>query len=524
MSTGAGTDVATTSPTLARVVLDRSGVTDAIALIDRDQARTYDDLAAAVVDRIDELALDTRSLVVLGGSRSLEYVVTYLALLSDGHVPLLAGDHADRLSTTWSANAMVHVDGDHVDVRHLPMASRPDLHPDLGLLMSTSGSLGSPKLVRLSHRNLVSNAEAIATALDLRSTDRGITSLPLHYCYGLSVLHSHLVVGGGVVLTDASVVDPCFWAALANHRVTNVAGVPHTFDLLDQLGPDLLQAPSLRLITQAGGRLAPERVREWNERANSWGADFVVMYGQTEATARMAVLPPDVATRRPGAVGRAVPGGELFLRAVDGAAPDTGELVYRGPNVMMGYATNPGHLAVGPELDELATGDLARHHPDDDVFEIVGRRARFVKPFGLRIDLDALEGELAAALKLTDVAVAGDDDRIAIFAPGAEPAAVAGNARRLTTLPARCISVDVELPVPRTSSEKVDYRAIADRVGPQIDPGVDPASDATVERVPTTDAATDAATAVATVLGRRVAKVGYNDTFVSLGGDSLRYI
>ena len=193
--------------------------------------------------------------------------------------------------------------------------------------------------MRLSHRNLASNARAIAEYLALTPDDRGITSLPLHYCYGLSVLHSHLAAGAGVVLTSASVVDPCFAAALRDGAVTNIAGVPHTYALLDQAGPDRVHVPTLRFMTQAGGRMPAERVRAWLDRTERWGVDLVVMYGQTEATARMAYLPPALARRHPGAIGRAIPGGHLELRPVEGVPDGVGELVYRGDNVMLGYAT-----------------------------------------------------------------------------------------------------------------------------------------------------------------------------------------
>ena len=166
------------------------------------------------------------------------------------------------------------------------------------------------------------------------------------------------------------------------HEVTNIAGVPHTYELLEHAGPELVHVPSLRFMTQAGGRLRPERVQEWLARTRQWGVELYVMYGQTEATARMAFLPPEVASRHPQAIGRPIPGGELELRPVAGMPDGVGELVYRGPNVMLGYATSQADLARGADVDELATGDLARFHADDGVFEIVGRRSRFVKPFG----------------------------------------------------------------------------------------------------------------------------------------------
>ncbi|RYI97112.1 MAG: AMP-dependent synthetase, partial [Actinomycetales bacterium] len=217
-------------------------------------------------------------------------------------------------------------------------APAPVLHPDLRLLLSTSGSTGSPKLVRLSRENLTSNAHAIADYLDLHGDDRAITSLPLHYCYGLSVLHSHLVRGAGVVLTDLSVVDECFWDLCRRARVTTLSGVPYTFELLHRSGFAEREPGSLRRVTQAGGRLRPEAVREYADTCATRGIDFFVMYGQTEATARMAYLPPALAAAHPDAAGIAIPGGHLRIDSVPDQPADVGEVVYSGPNVMLGYA------------------------------------------------------------------------------------------------------------------------------------------------------------------------------------------
>ncbi len=216
--------------------------------------------------------------------------------------------------------------------------------------------------------------------------------------------------------------------------------------------------PSLRFLTVAGGRLAPDAVARWHARGEAWGGvELFVMYGQTEATARMAYLPPHLAPAHPGAIGVPIPGGHLALRPVAGQPDGVGELVYRGDNVMLGYAVDDADLAAGATLDELATGDLGRFDAAAGVFEIVGRRSRFVKPFGLRIDLDVVERELAATFG--EVAVAGDDELVAVCAPGAAPAAVAEAARALTGLPAGCVAV-VDGPLPRTERGKVDTAAV----------------------------------------------------------------
>jgi acyl-CoA synthetase (AMP-forming)/AMP-acid ligase II len=482
----------------------RAEAEDAAIISAGGQVVTYRDLAGRVAIRSAELDLAPRSVVLLSGTNSLEFVVTYLALLDAAHVPLLAGSHVDRLADVWHPDAVIRAEGDDLDIARPAVPAR-SLHPDLALLMSTSGSTGAPKLVRLSDRNLLSNALAIGEYLHLTPGDRGITSLPLHYCYGLSVLHSHLAAGAAVVLTDASVVDPCFAAAVRDGGVTNIAGVPHTYELLERAGPERIRVPTLRFLTQAGGRLGPDRVEQWLDRTRAWGADFFVMYGQTEATARMAYLPPTLARRNPGAIGVPIPGGQLEVRSEDGLPDDVGELVYRGPNVMMGYATTDADLALGATVDELRTGDLGRFRPDDGVFEIVGRRSRYVKPFGVRVDLDQVERALAG-----EVAVGGDDEHLVVVAPGADPVAIRRSVAEHVGLPPDRVIVDVGDPVPRTDAGKVDYDAVrrrGDALRAESTPGDRPATVAAV---------------FADVLGWR--QIEPTSTFVSLGGDSLSYV
>lgn len=486
----------------------------AIALADRATTRTYAQLEQLVAARRDELGLPPRSLVVLGGERSIEYVVTYLALMSGGHVPILTAGRTDRLTAEYRPAATVHADAGGWSVRRIDPAA-PALHPDLALLLSTSGSTGSPKLVRLSTANLAANATAIATSLGLTATDRGITALPLHYCYGLSVLHSHLAVGAGLVIETASVVDPCFRRALAAHGVTSIPTVAHMLELLEVAGPEAVNVPSLRLITHAGGRLDPEVARRWIERGDAWGAEFVSMYGQTEATARMAYLPPALARRAPGTVGLAIPGGELRVDPIgelpEGVPAGTGEIVYRGPNVMMGYAERCADLARGAELDELRTGDLGHRDPVTGALTIVGRRARFVKPFGVRIDLDQVERELrhGGFGPAGEIAVAGNDDGIVVAAAAGHADIARRHVVTLTGLPDHRVGMAVG--VPRTAGGKPDYPSLL----------------ATGQRpIPSSGApaAGGAADAFGSVLGLAAAAIAPTDTFVSLGGDSLSYV
>ncbi len=327
-----------------------------------------------------------RRLVLIELQNTVSAIVSYLAALRAGHVVLIASDMGTResLVETYDPDVVVGPYADNVwRVIERRAGTRHDLHPDLALLLSTSGSTGSPKLVRLSYENLDSNAKSIAEYLGIGSTDRAMTSLPLSYCYGLSVLHSHLTRGAAVIVTGLSVVDPGFWNLALTAQATAFAGVPYTFELLDRVGFADLDLPSLRYITQSGGKLDADRVQRFAELGRRQGWDLVVMYGQTEATARMAYLPVDRVLDAPQAFGMPIPGGRFTI-------DDDSELIYHGPNVMLGYAQSPEDFALGRTIDYLCTGDLARRR-HDGLYEIVGRRSRFLKLFGLRVDLDQLE-------------------------------------------------------------------------------------------------------------------------------------
>ena len=433
-----------------------------------------------------------------------------------------------------------------------------ELHPDLALLLSTSGTTGSAKLVRLSHDNVDSNAAAIASYLSIRPTDLAATTLPMHYCYGLSVINSHLSAGAAMFLTDLSVVDTCFWDAVRLHGVTTFAGVPYTFDLLDRVGFADMDLPSLRYVTQAGGRLAPERVRGYAEAGRRRGWDLFVMYGQTEATARMAYLPPDLAAVVPASIGVPIPGGSFSLeplpeRPLATGAPDVevGELVYEGANVMLGYAESPADLALGRVLTRLRTGDVARRRADG-LYEVIGRRNRFAKVFGLRIDLDQVEKVYGARGHLVHCApVPGDGpepERLVLAVDAsARPVdadLLQGVAKELFGLPPRSVQVLALTEVPRLPNGKPDYRGIVARAaaapssrrGPL--PAVrNPALTGAEPRTQQGDARPGSGSGsgsgdrdlrervrevFADVLGR--AEVADDDTFVTLEGDSLSYV
>lgn len=479
------------------------GYGDNVAVHTDTQHVTY----AALADRVAGVMPDlggSRRLVLLETRNDIDTLVHYLAALAADHVvlPVPAGREHSTILRTYEPDTVV---GDGV-IRHRRSAGARRLHDDLAMLMSTSGTTGSPKLVRLSRDNLLSNACAISGYLDIRETDRAATTLPMSYCYGLSVVNSHLLRGAGLILTDLSVTDERFWDLFRRHRGTSFAGVPYTFELLEQMRFDATDLPDLRYVTQAGGRMPAERVRRFAEQARNEGWQLFVMYGATEATARMAYLPPELALSRPESIGRPIPGGSFTIESTD-EWPDeaVGELVYRGPNVMMGYAHGPDDLALDKTVESLHTGDLARRTLDG-LHEIVGRTSRFVKMYGLRVDLQRIESALSAG-GITAFCT-NDDDRLVVAAAGAhserDVQRIAAETAGVPSSAVRAVVVD-ELPL--LESGKPDYRTVRD-LAPRRD------------AAPTTDLRE----VFADVLQLDPAAIDPDASFVDLGGNSLSYV
>jgi acyl-CoA synthetase (AMP-forming)/AMP-acid ligase II len=459
-----------------------------------------------LADRVAEAAQalhGPRRLVLIETRNDISTLVHYLGALAASHVVLPVAERRDHTAIEETYEPDIVIDGSGIRVYH---HDERQMHDDLALLMSTSGSTGSPKLVRLSHTNLVANASVIAEYLGIRETDRAATTLPMSYCYGLSVIHSHLLMGAGLILTDRSVVDEEFWRLFRRYRGTSLAGVPYTFELLDSIGFDAKELPDLRYITQAGGRMPPERVRQFAELAQDAGFELFVMYGATEATARMSYLPSELALSRPNTIGRPIRGGSFSIEPLDGwTGGDVGELVYRGPNVMMGYAHGPTDLELGKTVETLRTGDIARLCADG-LYEVVGRNSRFVKMYGLRIDLGQVEAALRAqgmqSFCASDdntlvVAVAGKHDEREVQRAAAEAAGVPPGAVRAVTVE--------ELPL--LPSGKPDYETVRG-----------------MARTTDQPQSTDLRELFADVLQVEAATLDPDASFVDLGGNSLSYV
>lgn len=293
------------------------------------------------------------------------------------------------------------------------------MYEELALLLTTSGSTGSPKLVKQSYKNIESNTKSIVEYLAIDDTERAITTLPMNYTYGLSIINTHLYAGATLLLTESTLMSKSFWEFCKAQKATSFGGVPYTYEMLAKLRFFRMELPDLRYMTQAGGKLSPELHKKFAEYAIEQNKKFVVMYGQTEATARMAYLPAEKSLEKYGSMGIAIPGGRFELidanEEVITEPEVVGELVYCGDNVTLGYAECGEDLITPDERHgRLVTGDMAKVDKDG-FYTIVGRKKRFLKIFGNRVNLDESERLIKQEFEGVECACGGRDDKMTIY-------------------------------------------------------------------------------------------------------------
>lgn len=340
-----------------------------------------------------------------------------------------------------------------------PLANK-EINPDLLLCLTTSGSTGSPKLVRLSKKNLKSNAESIAEYLRIDENERAITTLPSYYSYGVSVINSHLIKGATLLLTDGTVAQREFWNFMKQNKATSMSGVPYTYEMLNRLRFFRMDIPSLKVMTQAGGKLNKNLAKEYIDFAAEKGKKFYIMYGQTEATARMSYLPWEYTKEKYASIGIAIPGGEFKLIDDNGdeitESETDGELVYLGKNVSLGYADCKEDLIKGDENNgKLYTGDIARRDADG-FYYITGRKKRFIKIYGNRVNLDAAEQIIKEIT--TSCACVGIDDKMLIYITDSSKSDQCRNLlSKKTGLNSRAFEVRIISEIPKNTSGKILY-------------------------------------------------------------------
>ena len=361
-------------------------------------------------------------------------LIGYLAFENNGQVPLLlnAGldrelrDNLDRIyqpSYYFAPDRLAgEIGGESIfevcgyvllKTDYVPYA----LNEKLSMLLTTSGSTGSPKLVRHKYGNLEANAENVAKAFSWRKEEVGICDLPMNYTMGLNVINSHLVIGASVLMVKANLMDPDFWEFIKVNEGTSFCGVPFSYEIMRRIGFEKMDLPKLYTLAEGGGKLTDKMFRWAASYAEKNGKRFCATFGTSETSARMAFLDPSLAMEKTGSIGKAIPGGELFLldEVINEDGSSTGELGYRGPNVTMGYAVTKEDLMKDDEFcGEYHTGDIARRDADG-YFYIIGRKGRFLKLFGLRVSLDETERILKTQYPSADFVCTGDDKRMKIF-------------------------------------------------------------------------------------------------------------
>ncbi|MCM1244956.1 MAG: AMP-binding protein [Roseburia sp.] len=427
-----------------------------------------------------------RSLLIIICSNTLECISGYIGSLMGEHVPLLLGPDTDFFMLSkyleayqpgyvWTKKEelvneltekqkFVKIFGMGEYVLLKTNYAKVKMNRELALLLTTSGTTGNLKTVRLSKENLLSNTQSICEYLKIEESHRAITTLPMNYTYGLSVVNTHFFSGATILLTDRSVIDRKFWDFFRKYQVTSLAGVPYTYELLCRMGIRKMELPSLRVMTQAGGAL---KEREWSylsRYSEEHKSRFFVMYGQTEATARISYLAPEKMKRKMGSIGKAIPGGRLYVANEEGERIDSpyekGQLIYEGPNVMMGYAVDVRDLISGNEQHgKLCTGDIGYSDEEGD-FYVTGRMNRFTKIYGKRINLDDVEQNLCEKMGCQAVCITRGDE-IVLLHEGGKDAEMAGirelweryGIGRKNIIPVKTGQI------PHAASGKVDYKA-----------------------------------------------------------------
>jgi acyl-coenzyme A synthetase/AMP-(fatty) acid ligase len=383
-----------------------------------------------------EKVITTRSIVFHFSENSVASLSFYVACMQIKAVPLLLSPQTDiglindlvkkyqpnyifapqRICHYFQGQVLNETDG------YKLIKLSDELHQlqiDLSLLLPTSGSTGSPKLVRHSYQNLESSAESVSELFDLDKSDKSFSFLPMFYTMGLSIINSHLKVGATVTLVKSAMTDASFWNVLKASKPTNITGVPYSFEILKKLRFFRMKIPSLKFISQGGGKLSDEVYEDCVNFASANNIKFIPTYGQTEGTARMAYLDYTMVETKKGSIGKSIPKGILSIKNENGVesyrGQASGEMIYRGPNVTLGYAYNINDFNLEDERQNvLYTGDIVTRDLDGFYF-IIGRKNRFLKLYGIRVALDEIEKMVTSCFNLECVCGGNDQQMIVLI-------------------------------------------------------------------------------------------------------------
>lgn len=404
-----------------------------VAIVDSDNNEIkYEDIVNFSND-IQNLRVK-RSVVFILANNNVESLVGFIAFIENQLVPLLINENIDKElleqyiniyepKYIFTKNNIANLSYEEICIyrNYKLLETDKEIYPlfkDLSFLLSTSGTTGSPKLVRHSYINLKSSVKNVAKALNIDNTERALISLPIYFTQGLNVALSNLFVGATIFLSKFNLMQKEFFDFIKKQKVTSMTGVPYSYEILSRLGFFRMNLPDLKIINQGGGRLDDRLFKDIAEYARKYGKNFIPTYGSTETTSRMCFLNPDEAINKIGSIGKPIYPGKIKLVDIDNKeineANVPGEIVYYGPNVTLGYAWNKNDLNLGDErCSKYETGDIA-YFDESGNFFIIGRKGRFVKIFGYRIGLDEVEKSLKDKYKKSFACI-GNDKKIKIF-------------------------------------------------------------------------------------------------------------
>lgn len=453
---------------------------DSLALVDNEGYRITYGLLAELMETVG-VQVEPRSVVFNLCKNTVGSMIGYLGFVERGAVPVTLNAKLDdnlfrelfevyTPAYIWMPLEMPYRCDYEVILEcygYVLLKTGNELYPlneNLQLCMTTSGSTGSPKLVRYKKGNLEANAKNVALAFGWTENERAICDLGMQYTMGLNVINTHLYVGATVLLTTYNLLSPEFWDYIKAERGTNFTGVPFSYDIFFRLHFERMDLPDLQTLSQGGGKLTKKRFVELAEYTQKTGKRFIASFGTTETSARMACLPAELAIGKTGSIGRAIPEGELFLIDDNGEVLTDpvakGEMCYKGPNVTMGYAVCKEDLMKGDEFNGIYhTGDLACRD-EDGCYYVTGRLSRFLKLLSYRVSLDQSEQLIQQEFGI-ECACSGTDHRMNIYIQDEnKKKEVLGFISEKTGLFKSLFKVFVVPEIPRNESGKIRYKEL----------------------------------------------------------------
>lgn len=453
-----------------------------IALITNEQIISYKDLKDEV--NILSKKFDEGSINILICSNTIESITLYLSLLKRGAITLLLSNQLSieniiNYARKYNAANIITQQELCLDIfencwkfgDYYIYKNKKSLNlnnSNLALLLTTSGSTGSPKVVKISKKNLLSNTHSICKYLKLSKKDRHITTLPMNYTYGLSCINTFLFNGSSILLNNHSILEKSFWDLVNKFKPTSISGVPYTYEILNRIGINRLLSTSIKVLTQAGGKLDRKLLIKYADLCRKNNCYFYVMYGQTEATARMSYLPPENLLDKIDSIGIPIPGGNFEIDKSDKenlefeTDKEYGELIYKGENVSLGYANSFNELNNNDDFKSvLNTGDIG-YKDEDGFFYVIGRRNRFAKICGIRVSLQDIENFLD--FLNTNCLAFSDDKKLIIYIECDNLKIDKNEIKKIilkeTTLPPLSIDIKLIPEFPRNENGKINYHQL----------------------------------------------------------------